>query len=73
MRLPATGRTLPWQLDAAHDPGPVKLPEGDCLSAEAICAKADASGFCGEPISAEMMAITKIASHAARRQVMRPI
>src|SRR3989442_14658536 len=23
MRLPATGRTLPWQLVAAHEPGPI--------------------------------------------------
>jgi hypothetical protein len=33
MRLPATGFTLPWQLVAAHEPGPMYLT-GSGVSAE---------------------------------------
>ena len=37
MRLPATGFTLPWQLVAAQDPGPIYFP-GSGVSVDAECA-----------------------------------
>jgi len=36
MRLPTTGFTLPWQLVAAQEPGPIYLA-GSAVSVEAEC------------------------------------
>lgn len=61
IRLPATGLTLPWQLVAAHEPGPMYLLVSLFASA------AFAGPFSPAEMLAEKVSAEKSAAHNAAR------
>src|SRR5579864_4627039 len=71
MRLPATGLTLPWQLVAAHEPGPMYFTDSPLESWSFAAAAAVSADWAGPSFAAAIRTLEASSGKSATQSVAR--